>query len=58
MGFTSPDRPYTRAMGRMGSTRQCLQQAASGLRPAAVDPAPAADVEAPETRRVALHGHG
>ncbi|WP_327412153.1 hypothetical protein [Streptomyces sp. NBC_01233] len=45
-------------MGRMGSTRQCLQQAASGLRPAAVDPAPAADVEAPETRRVALHGHG
>ncbi|WP_404961981.1 hypothetical protein [Streptomyces sp. 147326] len=46
-------------MGRTGSTRQCLQQAASGLRPAAVVPAAAAaDVEAPETRRVALHGHG
>ncbi|WP_405828119.1 hypothetical protein [Streptomyces sp. NBC_00105] len=42
-------------MGRMGSSRQCLQQAVSGLRPAAAGPA---DVEAPETRRVALHGHG
>ncbi|MEU9086751.1 hypothetical protein [Streptomyces sp. NPDC048357] len=45
-------------MGRMGSTRQCARQAASGLRPAVVDPAAAAGVEAPETRRVALHGHG
>ncbi|MDX3533142.1 hypothetical protein PV721_01920 [Streptomyces sp. MB09-01] len=45
-------------MGRKGSTGHCLQQAASGLRPAAVAPAAASDVEAPETRRVALHGHG
>ncbi|MFD9405873.1 hypothetical protein ACFWBN_02450 [Streptomyces sp. NPDC059989] len=45
-------------MGRTSSTGKCLQQAASGLRPAAVDPATAADVEAPETRRTALHGHG
>ncbi|MEU7606515.1 hypothetical protein AB0B78_35020 [Streptomyces sp. NPDC040724] len=46
-------------MGRTGSTRQCPQRAASGLRPAAVAPAAAlADVGAPETRRVALHGHG
>ncbi|WP_405941004.1 hypothetical protein [Streptomyces sp. NBC_00207] len=45
-------------MGRMGSSRQCLQQAVSGLRQAAAGPAAAADVEAPETRRVALHGHG
>ncbi|MGW7436496.1 hypothetical protein [Streptomyces sp. NPDC054849] len=45
-------------MGRTGSTRQCLQQAASVVRPAAVGPALAADSEAPETRRIALHGHG
>lgn len=55
--------PYTRPMGRTRSSRQCLQQAASGMRPAAgiptvVDPADAALAAAPETRRTALHGHG
>ncbi|MFF3838156.1 hypothetical protein [Streptomyces sp. NPDC001930] len=45
-------------MGRTSSTRQCLWQAASGVRSAIVDPAAAADVEAPPTRRIALHGHG
>ncbi|WP_374772323.1 hypothetical protein OG756_03475 [Streptomyces sp. NBC_01310] len=45
-------------MGHTGSTRQCLHQAASVVRPAVVQPALAADVEAPETRRIALHGHG
>ncbi|MGW0392073.1 hypothetical protein ACWDYJ_14515 [Streptomyces sp. NPDC003042] len=45
-------------MGRTSSTRQCLQKAASELRPAVVDPATAADVEPPRTRRIALHGHG
>ncbi|MFD9008450.1 hypothetical protein [Streptomyces sp. NPDC059552] len=47
-------------MGRTRSSRQCLQQAASGMRPAAglttvVDPALAVP---PKTRRTALHGHG
>ncbi|MFJ2933073.1 hypothetical protein ACIO8G_09890 [Streptomyces sp. NPDC087219] len=45
-------------MGRTSSTRQCLWQAASGVRPAVVDPATSADVEAPPTLRIALHGHG
>ncbi|MCB8901108.1 MULTISPECIES: hypothetical protein [unclassified Streptomyces] len=45
-------------MGRTSSSRQCLWQASSGVRPAVVDPATAADVEAPPTRRIALHGHG
>ncbi|MCX5232442.1 hypothetical protein ABZY16_01125 [Streptomyces sp. NPDC006553] len=45
-------------MGRTSSTRQCLWQAASGVRPAVVAPVTAADVEAPPTRRIALHGHG
>ncbi|WP_279398543.1 hypothetical protein [Streptomyces sp. APSN-46.1] len=42
-------------MGRTSSTRQRLQQAASGLCHDAVDPA---GVEGPEIRRIALHGHG
>ncbi|MFG2229915.1 hypothetical protein ACGFNX_07805 [Streptomyces sp. NPDC048723] len=50
-------------MGRTRSSRQCLQQAASGMRPAAgvptvVDPAGAALAVPPKTRRTALHGHG
>ncbi|MFD9030039.1 hypothetical protein ACFVZW_02560 [Streptomyces sp. NPDC059567] len=45
-------------MGRIRSTRQCLRQAASGVRQAVVDPDTAADVESPRTRRIALHGHG
>ncbi|MFD3942660.1 hypothetical protein [Streptomyces sp. NPDC058579] len=45
-------------MGRTGSTWQCLRQAASGVGAAVVDPATAADVEAPRIRRIALHGHG
>ncbi|MCJ0868590.1 hypothetical protein [Streptomyces sp. AP-93] len=50
-------------MGRTRSSRQCLQQAASGMRPAAgvptvVDPAGTAFAAVPETRRTALHGHG
>ncbi|MDT9691063.1 hypothetical protein Q5762_22475 [Streptomyces sp. P9(2023)] len=50
-------------MARTRSSRQCLQQAASGMRPAAgvptvVDPARAALAAAPETRRTVLHGHG
>ncbi|MEU9163972.1 hypothetical protein AB0D29_27340 [Streptomyces sp. NPDC048424] len=45
-------------MSRMGSTRRCARQAASGPRPAVVDPASAAGIGAPEARRVALHGHG
>ncbi|MEU3745734.1 MULTISPECIES: hypothetical protein [Streptomyces] len=44
-------------MGRRSSTGQCLRQAASGVRPAVVDPAAASD-EAPRTRRLSLHGHG
>ncbi|MDX2561280.1 hypothetical protein PV371_16665 [Streptomyces sp. TX20-6-3] len=44
-------------MGRTSSTRQCLWQAASGVRPAVVCPA-SAGVEAPPTLRIALHGHG
>lgn len=55
--------PYTRPMGRTRSSRQCLQQAAFGMRPAAgaatvVDPAGEALAVAPKTRRTALHGHG
>lgn len=55
--------PYTRPMGRTRSSRQCLQQAASGMRPAAGvpavgDPAGAALAAAPKTRRTALRGHG
>ncbi|MFE5943587.1 hypothetical protein [Streptomyces sp. NPDC056480] len=45
-------------MGRTSSTRQCLWQAASAVRPAVVARVTAADVEAPPTRRIALHGHG
>ncbi|MGW0775403.1 hypothetical protein ACWD01_17545 [Streptomyces sp. NPDC002835] len=45
-------------MGRTSSTRQCLRQAASEVRPDIAHPATAAGVEAPRTRRVALHGHG
>ncbi|MFD3807702.1 hypothetical protein ACFWSF_22900 [Streptomyces sp. NPDC058611] len=50
-------------MGDTRSSRQCLQQAALWTCPAAgvptvVDPARAAFAAAPETRRVALHGHG
>ncbi|WP_405861290.1 hypothetical protein OG361_38750 [Streptomyces sp. NBC_00090] len=45
-------------MGRTSSARQCLRQAASGVRPAVVDPATTADVGAPPSRRIALHGHG
>ncbi|MFD6972384.1 hypothetical protein [Streptomyces sp. NPDC059979] len=45
-------------MGHTGSTRQRLQQAASVVRPTVVHPALAADVEAPETHRITLHGHG
>ncbi|WP_406059795.1 hypothetical protein OG462_21390 [Streptomyces sp. NBC_01077] len=50
-------------MGRTRSSRQCLQQAASEMRPAAgvptvVDPTDAALVAPPKTRRTALHGHG
>ncbi|MFF7180023.1 hypothetical protein [Streptomyces sp. NPDC008121] len=50
-------------MGRTRSSRQCLQQAASEMRPAAgvptaVDPTGAALAAAPKTRRTALHGHG
>ncbi|MGW7355591.1 hypothetical protein ACWGI0_02620 [Streptomyces sp. NPDC054802] len=45
-------------MGRTSSTRQCLRQAASEVRPAVVHPATAGGVEAPRPRRVALHGHG
>ncbi|MFA7762647.1 hypothetical protein [Streptomyces sp. NRRL S-448] len=50
-------------MGRTRSSRQCLQQAASGMRPAAgvptvVDPTGAALAVPPKTRRTALHGHG
>ncbi|MEU7293941.1 hypothetical protein AB0A76_12160 [Streptomyces exfoliatus] len=50
-------------MGRTCSSRQCLQQAASEMRPAAgvptvVDPTGAALAAAPKTRRTALHGHG
>ncbi|MFI1645490.1 hypothetical protein ACH4XT_00875 [Streptomyces avidinii] len=50
-------------MGRTHSSRQCLQQAAFGMRPAAgvttvVDPAGTALAAAPKTRRTALHGHG
>ncbi|MFJ3520363.1 MULTISPECIES: hypothetical protein [unclassified Streptomyces] len=50
-------------MGRTRSSRQCLQQAAFGMRPAAgvaalADPAGTALAVAPKTRRTALHGHG
>ncbi|MEY2229058.1 hypothetical protein [Streptomyces sp. BF23-19] len=50
-------------MGRTRSSRQCLQQAAFGMRPAAgvatvVDPAREVLAVAPKTRRTALHGHG
>ncbi|MFF5778875.1 hypothetical protein ACFY7Y_18245 [Streptomyces virginiae] len=50
-------------MGRTRSSRQCLQQAAIGMRPTAgtatvVDPADEALAVAPKTRRTALHGHG
>ncbi|MFD3548772.1 hypothetical protein ACFWUW_24745 [Streptomyces sp. NPDC058655] len=49
-------------MGRTRSSRQCLQQASSGTRPAVgvptvVDPAGAVST-APEIRRTVLHGHG
>ncbi|MGR4880554.1 hypothetical protein ACIPUC_14125 [Streptomyces sp. LARHCF249] len=50
-------------MGRTRSSRQGLQEASSGMRPAAgvptvVDPAGTAFAAVPETRRTALHGHG
>ncbi|MFD3676936.1 hypothetical protein [Streptomyces sp. NPDC058613] len=50
-------------MGHTRSSRQCLRRAAFVTCPAAgvatvVDPARAAFAAAPETRRVALHGHG
>ncbi|WP_411109544.1 hypothetical protein [Streptomyces sp. c-19] len=47
-------------MGRTCSSRQCLQQAASGMRPAAGVPTVVAPTvaAAPKTRRTALHGHG
>ncbi|MCX5195640.1 hypothetical protein OOK31_17300 [Streptomyces sp. NBC_00249] len=50
-------------MGRTRSSKQCLQQAAFGMCPAAgvptvVDPADTACAAVPETRRTALHGHG
>ncbi|MFD3327526.1 hypothetical protein [Streptomyces sp. NPDC058701] len=50
-------------MGDTRSSRQGLQQAAFGTCPSAgvttvVDPARAAFAVVPETRRVALHGHG
>ncbi|MFJ9406982.1 hypothetical protein [Streptomyces sp. NPDC101393] len=50
-------------MGRTRAVRGCLQQAMRALRPAAagrpaLTRATAADVEAPQTRLIALHGHG
>ncbi|WP_167536880.1 hypothetical protein [Streptomyces subrutilus] len=51
-------------MGRTRSPRQCLHQAAPDARPAAgaataVEPAAADRAAAkPDSRRVALHGHG
>ncbi|MFF1507158.1 hypothetical protein [Streptomyces sp. NPDC058326] len=51
-------------MGRTRSSRHCLRQAASEMRPAsgvptAVDPTCAALAAVPTTRRTAaLHGHG
>ncbi|MET9375987.1 hypothetical protein ACFYV5_14345 [Streptomyces sp. NPDC003035] len=50
-------------MGRTRSSRQCLQQAAYKMRPAAgvptvVGPTGAALATVPKTRRTALHGHG
>ncbi|WP_328393170.1 hypothetical protein OHS70_02550 [Streptomyces sp. NBC_00390] len=50
-------------MGCTYVTRKCLRQALRTLCPAAtsaaaVAPSHAADVEAPETGRTALHGHG
>ncbi|MEV0224804.1 hypothetical protein [Streptomyces sp. NPDC050704] len=50
-------------MGRTHAERESLQRAARRLCPVAagsvtVGPATAADIEAPETGRNALHGHG
>ncbi|MFI1156994.1 hypothetical protein [Streptomyces sioyaensis] len=50
-------------MGRTSAVRESLQQAPCALRPAVagsavVGPATAADAEAPEIGRGALHGHG
>ncbi|MBV9022982.1 MAG: hypothetical protein JO362_04060 [Streptomycetaceae bacterium] len=50
-------------MGHTRAVRECLQQATGALSPAAagsavVGLATAADVEAPQTGRSALHGHG
>jgi hypothetical protein len=50
-------------MGRVSTARESLPQATRGLRPSAAGSAVAgsvtiADVEVPETGRVALHGHG
>ncbi|MEU9305470.1 hypothetical protein [Streptomyces sp. NPDC048269] len=42
-------------MGRTRTSRKCPPRAASALRPSTSAPA---EVEAPETRRIALHGHG
>lgn len=61
--FGPPGRTYTLRMGRIHAVRDSLPQAGCRLRPAAVGsaalaPATAADNEAPETGRIALHGHG
>ncbi|MER5658373.1 hypothetical protein ACFWA4_21795 [Streptomyces sp. NPDC060011] len=50
-------------MGRTRAVRECLQQATGVLcaatsGPAAIGLATAADVQAPQTGRGALHGHG
>ncbi|MFI9081709.1 hypothetical protein ACIGW8_35475 [Streptomyces sioyaensis] len=50
-------------MGRTNAVRECLQQASCALRPAVassavIGPATAADADAPEIGRGALHGHG
>ncbi|WP_344389313.1 hypothetical protein [Streptomyces vastus] len=45
-------------MSRTRAVRGSLQQAACRLCPAAVGSATAADNEAPESGRIALHGHG
>jgi hypothetical protein len=58
----APDRTYTRPMGDTSTAKKRRQAAFALVSPtvatAAAGPATAADAEAPETGRDALHGHG